>query len=64
MRVQTVALIYHETLIHSHAFTSTLNMLKFFMRVNERFFFLSLTSDGFSTTLILVWPELMIFDEI
>ena len=37
MRVQTLALVWPETLMHSHALSLTLNVLKFSMRVDDSF---------------------------
>ena len=51
------------TLIYSRARSSTLNVLKFSMRIDERFLSFAVTLDGLLTTIVLVWPELMIVNE-
>ena len=54
-----------QTLMDSDALSSILNVLKFFMRVAKSFlsFLVTQSLDGLSTTLVLVWPELMTADE-
>ena len=63
MRVQTLALVWHGTLVDSRALSSTLNLLKFLMRADESFLSFLVTLDVLLTTLVLVWPELMIVNE-
>ena len=67
MRRQTLApscgLELSCSLIDSYALSSSLNVLKIFMRVDESFLSFVVTLDVLSSTLVLVWAELMLVDE-
>ena len=63
MRVQTLALVWPETLMHSRRLSCALIDLKraqIFTRVDENFHSFVVTLDGLLTTLVLIWPELTI----
>ena len=59
----SLLIVWPETLMRSHALSSAQNALKFFVIVDENFLSFPVTLDGLSSTLVLVWPELMILDE-
>ena len=61
MRVQTLVFVWPETLMHSERGTDfSWESMRVSSRLGRHWV---LTLDGLSTTLVLVWPELMIVDE-
>ena len=63
MRVQTVALIWSETLMDRHRLSCVLIDFERTQVFHESLDLPTLFTAGLSTTLVLVWLELMIVDE-